>query len=108
MSQDYRQENLAKLKEIMEKQPSAVDVYFRIPTADGGYRTVGVPIQNHAERDIMNHPDWKLESSNVQMDDTVAKLFADKNDLPEEVDMSTATKRPAQGHYQLPVSEDVQ
>lgn len=64
--------NLQRLREILEKNPSATHVYMR--RCDKDNMVVDIPI-DHAVFTIKNRPAWELVSSNKQMDDAVEALF---------------------------------
>lgn len=76
------EENLKKLAEIREKNPSATHVYIR--RCDKDNLVVDIPI-DHAEFTIRNRPKWEVVSSNKQMDDVVEALFREPEELPVEV-----------------------
>lgn len=74
---DNVQDNLKKLADIKEKNPSATHVYLRRTDKDNA--VVDVPI-GQAEFTIRNRPQWELVASNKQMDDEVEKLFREPID----------------------------
>lgn len=82
---NYLEKNLAKLKEIKAKNPSATHVYLRRWNKDK--LIVDIPM-SHADFTIKNNPLWELVSSNKQMDDDIEALFSEPEDKVTVEDMA--------------------